>query len=413
MLRSGSSLLRLSRSTSIMLYRIDGIDQAKFRVPRQNQKTHALDGLIRPALHVQGCWANGFGFHFAAADPDLKKDTTTNIEVIARMSESIYCKHGGIPLTLVIIQDNTARECKNQNILKVVAKWVIMKIHKHIWLVYPEKGHSHGPLDAVYGQATVKLSNSEFDDDEDVVAHLQGFLDDGFLELGTDTNAVAYKLDQAAEWVAWAEVDLQCVCSNLTGPEAPHSFHVCLRQDLGSEDFQAEATAWPGAPPPHRGDLVVALRSNMSDRKAFQVALLAPHQLVERMQRCAQVQPKGIHLRRPFSFRDRDKVVRQAQKCYDKHAISTKTFDYLDQWCKGTLRQHKRPAEYGFLRHRWSENTAAESEKLAPSAAIYLDPKWARKPRPIRICSTYTADLQPEPVEDDGNAPLQIVTEEH
>ena len=112
------------------------------------------------------------------------------------------------------------------------------------------------------------------------MAHLQGFLDDGFLELGTDTNAVAYKLDQAAPWVAWAEVDLQCVCSNLTGPEAPHSCHICLRQDLGSEELQAEATAWPGAPPPHRGDLVVALRSNMSDRKAFQVALLAPHQLV-------------------------------------------------------------------------------------------------------------------------------------
>ena len=129
MLRSGSYLLRLSRSTSIMLYRIDGIDQAKFRVPRQNQKTHALDSLIRPALHVQGCWANAFGFHFAVADPDLKKDTTTNIEVIARMSESIYKKHGGLPLTLVLLQDNTCRECKNQLILKVVAKWVILEIH--------------------------------------------------------------------------------------------------------------------------------------------------------------------------------------------------------------------------------------------------------------------------------------------
>ena len=104
MLRSGDSLLRLTRSTSIMLYKVDGIDQAKFRVPRQNQKSHGMDTLIRPALHVQGCWAHGFGFHFAVADQDLKKDTTTNVEVIARMSESIYRKHGGMPLTLTIIQ---------------------------------------------------------------------------------------------------------------------------------------------------------------------------------------------------------------------------------------------------------------------------------------------------------------------
>ncbi len=413
MLRSGFFLLRLSRSTSAMLYRVDGIDQAKFRVPRQNQKTHAMDTLIRPALHVQGCWAHGFGFHFAVADPDLKKDTTTNVEVIARMSESIYHKHGGMPLTLIVIQDNTARECKNQKILKVVGKWVIVKIHKHVWLGYPEKGHSHGPLDAAYGQATVKLGNSEFDDDEEVVALLQGFLDNGYMELGTDTNAVAYKLDQAAKWVEWAEADLQCAISHITGPKAPHSFHLCLRQDLSCEELHAEATSWPGSPPPHGGDLVVALRSNMSDRKPFQVALLAPHQLVERLQRHAQAQPEGIHARRVFSFSDREKVVRQAKECYAKRAISKKTLDYLTEWAKGTRRQHKRPNEYGFLRQRWSENTAEDSEQLPQSAAIYQDPKWARATRPIRVSWDCDRYLQPEPVEDDGNAPLQIVTNEH
>ena len=404
----------------MMLYRIDGIDQAKFRVPRQNQKTHALDTLIRPALHVQGCWAHGFGFHFAVADPDLKKDTETNVEVIARMSESIYRKHGGLPQTLVIIQDNTCRECKNQKILKVVAKWVIMNIHKHVWLAYPEKGHSHGPLDAVYGQATVKLGNSEFDDPEEVVALLQGFLDDGFLELGTDTNAMAYKLDQTARWVEWAEDDLRFAVSRHTGVGAPHSFHVCLRQDLSADELQAEATHWPGAPPPHGGDLVVALRANMSDRKAFQVALLVTHQRVERLvthQRVERLElgPKGISARRLFSWKDREEVAKQAQVCYAKKALSKKTHDYLVEWCTSTRRQHKRPKEYGFLRHRCSENAAGDSEELAPSAARYLRPKWAWKPRPIKVCqkdTARTADLEPEPVEDDGDAPLGVLIDD-
>ncbi len=385
LLRSGSFLLVLSRSLSIMLYRVDGVDQAKFRVPRQNQKTHALDGLIRPALHVQGCWAHGFGFHFAVADPDLRKDTTTNLEVIARMSESIYRKHGGLAPTLAIIQDNCGRECKNQKILKVVAKFVILKIHRHVWLAFHQKGYTHGPLDSVFGQTAVKLVCSEFDDDEEVVALLQGFLDDGSLELGTDANAVAYKLDEAAPWAEWAEDDLHLAICNLLGPEAPHSFHVCLRQDLSPDELQAEATAWPNAPPPRGGDLVVALRANMSDRKAFQVALLVPHRQVVWLGLHAQDLPKGVHARRPFGMSDRHKVLRAANECYLKRGMSKKAHDYLTQWCIGTRRRHKRPQEYSFLRHRWSEAHAAEgSEQLAPSAARYLDPKWARKSRPIR-----------------------------
>ena len=410
MLRSGDSLLSLSRSTSIMLYKVDGIDQAKFRVPRQNQKSHGMDTLIRPALHVQGCWAHGFGFHFAVADQDLKKDTTTNLEVIARMSESIYQKHGGMPLTLTIIQDNCARECKNSLIIKVIGKWVIMKIHKHVWLTYPEKGHSHGTLDAVFGQATVKLGNSEFDDDEDVVKTLQGFLTDGSLEPGTDSNAVAYKLDQAAQWVEWADADFQCKCTGLVGPLAPHSFHICQRQDLSCDEVHAEKTSWPGAPPPHGGDLVVAIRSNMSDRKPFQVALMAPHQLVKRMRLGAEAQPKGIHERRPFTWSDRDKIILQAKKCFDKRAISQKTLTYLTEWCMGKRRQNSRPKEYGFLQHRWSDSSN-DSEQLAPSAAIYLDPKWARKPRLITMTNDHQAN-EDESAEGEEDMPLQVVTDE-
>jgi hypothetical protein len=278
-------------------------------------------------------------------------------------------------------------------------------------LVHPEKGHSHGPLDAVYGQATVKLGNSEFDDDKEVVALLQKFLDDGALERGLKVNAVAYKLDQAAKWVEWAEADLQIACTNLTGKGAPHSFHICLRQDLSQEELCAERTAWPEAPPLHCGDLVVALRGNMADRKASQVALLAPHQVVERFRlgHRAQAQPEGIHARRPFALGDRHKVARQAEKCYALKAISGKSRDYLRDWSKGTLRQHKRPPEYGFLWHRWSENAAEDYEQLAPKAARYLHPKWDRPLRPIKVVESRAAVLPPEPVEDAGDAPLLIV----
>ena len=76
MLDMGARLMAMARQTSFWLIRADGVDQAKFRVPRCTTKTHSFDKLIRPALHVQGAWCEGFGYHFAVADADLKKTPT-------------------------------------------------------------------------------------------------------------------------------------------------------------------------------------------------------------------------------------------------------------------------------------------------------------------------------------------------
>ena len=54
MLHSGALLMALSHQYLVMLYRMDGMDQAKLRVPRVLVKSHARHALIRPALHVQG-----------------------------------------------------------------------------------------------------------------------------------------------------------------------------------------------------------------------------------------------------------------------------------------------------------------------------------------------------------------------
>ena len=71
-----------------------------------------FEKLIRPALHVQGAWREGFGFHFAVADADMKKDTNNNIEVPARLMEQLCCTWDALPLSIAIIQDNTSRACK-------------------------------------------------------------------------------------------------------------------------------------------------------------------------------------------------------------------------------------------------------------------------------------------------------------
>ena len=119
MLGMGALLAALAHQLSHVLMRLDGVDQAKFRVPRQLVKTHAFEKLIRPALHVQGGWVQGFASHLAVADADMKKDTNNNVEVLARLLESIYQTWKALPLPLMLIQDNTCRECNNQQILEL------------------------------------------------------------------------------------------------------------------------------------------------------------------------------------------------------------------------------------------------------------------------------------------------------
>jgi hypothetical protein len=64
-------------ATSVLAAIEDGMDQAKFRVPRMRGRVpKALDKLHRPALHVLGVWIQGCLLDFAVTDEDLKKDTS-------------------------------------------------------------------------------------------------------------------------------------------------------------------------------------------------------------------------------------------------------------------------------------------------------------------------------------------------
>jgi hypothetical protein len=116
----------MARQSNFWFIRVDGVDQAKFRVPHVLAKTHAFDKLVCPALHVQGAWCEGFAYHFAVADADMKKDTNNNLEVIARLIDDMYQKYEGLPLAISLIQDNTSRECKNQMMLRFGVKLVAL-----------------------------------------------------------------------------------------------------------------------------------------------------------------------------------------------------------------------------------------------------------------------------------------------
>ena len=83
------------------------------------------------------------------------------------------------------------------------------------------------------------MANNCFDDDVEVREVLQKFLDQADMESGT-CERKAYKLDEAAEWGLWGEQHLRLKMSNLTNEAAPHSFHICYRQNLSLEKARAK-----------------------------------------------------------------------------------------------------------------------------------------------------------------------------
>ena len=80
----------------------------------------------------------------------------------------------------------------------------------------------------------MKLSLEEFEDDMHVVDTLDHFLKASRLDVGTREGAKAYKFDEAAKWVKWAE-EVDLAMSALTGPAAPHYFRICRRKHLGTQ----------------------------------------------------------------------------------------------------------------------------------------------------------------------------------
>ncbi len=345
-------------STSVLTVILDGMDQAKFRVPRKLVRSHAFERLLRPALHVQGIWAHGACYQLAVTDNDVMKDTAANLEVLCRTLSDLYDRHETLPLGLHVQQDNTSRECKNQKVVQFAIALVATKVFRWVTLSYLVTGHTHTGLDATFGQLTVKLSMQEFCNDTQVVELLNRFAGELGIDQASRDGAKAYKLDEVAPWPQWAEQH-GVFLSNLTGPDAPHYFRICLRSDVANgvptpHSLRAETqprvrAEVPVDPSPE--DVMLVVKDRMHSLEVSQVLLALPAGMRRRMLR--RPQPLGLHPRRPGGEAVKAKVAKVALELGELQVISPLAKDYLVDWARGIRPRCPRPLEYSFLRHRW------------------------------------------------------------
>ena len=118
----------------ILKITIDGMDQAKFRCPRNLASSAEFEACWRPQLHVVGTIIHGHMECYFLMNADQPKDSNMNATVICRCLDILRDKLGpqfSLPRTLIVAADSTARESKNQHFANFLRVKLLYKCHKY------------------------------------------------------------------------------------------------------------------------------------------------------------------------------------------------------------------------------------------------------------------------------------------
>lgn len=183
---------------------MDGMDQSKLRTPRfQGRISKMAEALFRPTLHLAAVWIHGKKIHLPISDESLKKDSTTQLEQLARALSDLVADvgSGGLPLGCMIQQDNCFREGKNQFVLLFALILTIAGAFRWTGLSFLRTGHSHEDVDQIFGQLSRLLRGKSFCTPEGLIRILQTAAGTPGQSRQIRGTAVApYKLDETACW---------------------------------------------------------------------------------------------------------------------------------------------------------------------------------------------------------------------
>ena len=156
-------------------------------------------------------------------------------------------------------------------------KLICLDVFATATLLFPIKGHTHGPLDGIGGHCVTRCSHMTFDSADELVDVYNGFLSRASFEEGTFAKR-CWKHDESPDWNAWiAEIPLSF--ANLTGPLAPHGFRILRRKDMKQADLNHAKYSCANQSP---DDVMLAVYEYMSDPLPYQVVrLFSPSALID------------------------------------------------------------------------------------------------------------------------------------
>ena len=145
--------------------RIDGMDQSKFKCPRNIEDAKMWSSLWRPTLHLCGIIVEGVVEMYLLMDEDQPKDSNMEITALCfalNCTANILMQRGvPVPEHLSVKFDNTAREGKNQHVAKFLAWLTATGVFLSAQDGQGEVGHTHDGLDQRFGVIATILSQTK------------------------------------------------------------------------------------------------------------------------------------------------------------------------------------------------------------------------------------------------------------
>lgn len=132
-------------STSVLTCIQDGMDQAKFKMPRLDPRlrhSKLVERLYRPQQHIVASWLHGHSLRFWVSGEELPKNSETSIEAMARALSECLNDVQRLPLTLHCQHDSTYREAKNQYFCRFLLLMCALGVFRQCCISFLRTGHS-------------------------------------------------------------------------------------------------------------------------------------------------------------------------------------------------------------------------------------------------------------------------------
>ena len=139
----------VAADASLLSLCMDGMDQAKFRAPRNISQSKDLTGRQRPQLHCVCAIGVGVSDFYYFNDLRVSKDANLQITLLARTLGVVIdiletARPGAqVPTHLVVHSDNASGEGKNQTVMKFCAWLVWRGTFETVTMTQFRVGHTH------------------------------------------------------------------------------------------------------------------------------------------------------------------------------------------------------------------------------------------------------------------------------
>ncbi len=152
---------------SVLSVCMDGMDQAKFSVPRNLSMSKELCKLVRPRLHVTGAIVDGCLEAYFLNDASIAKDANLQATLLSRLLDLVQSNlqtkvaMPPMPQNLHVHSDNASGEGKNQTMMKLLS-WMVWKgLFKTAEMSMFRVGHSHNKQDQRFAEVAEALARTQ------------------------------------------------------------------------------------------------------------------------------------------------------------------------------------------------------------------------------------------------------------